>query len=162
MSTVFTEFLRDLAAKKTAEERAGKGTVDDWREALEKLFGKIRSWLAESDPDGIIHIEQRDHDLSEQGLGHYRVPRLDLQIMGKWIGIIPKARKTVATATLSQGSAPERAAGRVDITDETRRYVLLRFPQQGADELWLIDDLGSGPRPLDQKTFEQALMSYLQ
>ena len=58
-------------------------------------------------------------------------------------------------------SAPERAAGRVDITDELRRYVLYRFQEDGSD-VWLIDDLKSGPKPLDQDAFESALMSYLQ
>jgi hypothetical protein len=161
MSTVFTDFLRELAAKKEAEERAGKGMVEEWRTAIEKLFDQIRGWLAESDPDGIIQIEQKEHELIERGLGRYRVPRLDLRILDKWIVIIPKARKTVGSAKPPQRSAPERAAGRVDITDETRRYVLYRFPQDGAEDVWLIDDLGSEPRPLDRQAFEMALLSYI-
>ena len=51
-------------------------------------------------------------------------------------------------------------AGRVDMTDELRRYVLYRFVEEGRD-VWLIDDLESEPRPLDQAAFERALMSYL-
>ena len=58
-------------------------------------------------------------------------------------------------------SAPQRAAGRVDMTDELRRYVFYRFEEDGR-ELWLIDDLESEPKPLDQGAFEKALMSYLQ
>jgi hypothetical protein len=37
--------------------------------------------------------------ISEPGLGRYRVPRLNLRAFGKWIGIIPKARKTVGNVT---------------------------------------------------------------
>jgi hypothetical protein len=66
----------------------------------------------------------------------------------------------VGTAHPAQQSAPQRAAGRVDITDELRRYVLYRFPQDGRD-LWLIDDLESEPKPLNQEALERALMSYL-
>jgi len=99
--------------------------------------------------------------VTEEGLGRYQVPRLDLTVFGKWIGIIPKARKTVGSARPTPRSAPERASGRVDITDEVRRYVLHRFRQDGGD-LWMIDDLRSEPKPFDQQAFEAALKSYLQ
>jgi len=107
------------------------------------------------------------------------VPRLDLHFFGKWIGIIPKARKTVGMAQPPQKSAPERAKGRVDITDELRRYVLYRF-QEGSEDVWMIEGLmpdyeaiektwpgpvqyipRSEPKVLDQEALERALMSYL-
>jgi hypothetical protein len=65
----------------------------------------------------------------------------------------------VGIAHPPQKAAPHRAAGRVDITDELRRYVLYRSQEDGRD-VWVIDDLGSGQKPLDQGTFENALMSY--
>ena len=160
MSATFTEFLREQAAKETAETLKGKAVVDEWRTAVERLFRQMRAWLAESDPDGIIEIQEQDHAVREPGLGPYKVPRLDLRALGKWIGIIPKARKTVATARPPQKAAPQRADGRVDITDELRRYVLYRFRDVDGD-VWLIDDLDSEPRPLDHEVFERALLSYL-
>src|SRR4051812_16533997 len=98
MSTAFTKFLQQQAEKHQAEVKAGKATVEEWRAAVEKLFARIRAWLAESDPDGIIQIKQGKHEVAEAGLGRYEVPRLDLRAFGKWIGIIPKARNTVASA----------------------------------------------------------------
>jgi hypothetical protein len=160
MTTTFRDFLRQQAEKHQAEVRAGKATVDEWRAAIERLFAQLRAWLKESDPEGVIEIEEGQAEITEKGLGHYRVPRLDLRAFGKWVGIIPKARHTVGTATPPQKSAPQRAAGRVDITDELRRYVLYRFQEDGGD-VWLIDDLESGPKPLNQDAFERALMSYL-
>jgi hypothetical protein len=161
MTTAFSEFLRQQAEKHQAEVRAGKATVDEWRIALERLFAQLRAWLKESDPEGIIKIEEGNQDVTEPGLGRYRVPHLILRAFGKWIGIIPKARKTVGTAKPPQKSAPQRAAGRVDITDELRRYVLYRFRDDSGD-VWVIDDLQSEPKPLDKEAFEKALMSYLQ
>lgn len=117
--------------------------------------------MKESDPQAVIEIDEKQQEITEPGLGRYYIPRLNLRAFGKWIAIIPKARNTVGTAKPPQRSAPERAAGRVDITDELRRYVLYRFPEDGHD-LWLIDDLESEPKPLDQEAFENALMSYLQ
>ena len=180
MTTAFREFLHQQAGKHQAEANAGKATVDEWRAAIERLFLQIRAWLKESDPEGLIEIEQSQEEVREPGLGRYRVPRLNLRAFGKWIGIIPKARKTVGTTQPPQKSAPERAAGRVDMTDELRRYVLYRF-QEGGRDVWLIDGLELGghdasdkavpgqvsyiprsePKPLNQEAFEKALMSYL-
>jgi len=161
MTTTLKDFLRQEAEKHQAEVVAGKATVDEWRAAIERLFAQLRAWLKESDPQGVLEIKQELLAVTEQGLGRYSVPRLDIRAFGKWVGIIPKARKTVRTAKPPQKSAPERAAGRVDITDELRRYVLYRFQEDGRD-VWLIDDLQSEPKPLDQEAFERALMSYLQ
>jgi hypothetical protein len=180
MSTAFREFLQQQAKRHQAEVAAGQATVDEWRAAVERLFAQIREWLRASDPEGLIEIKEGQEDVKERGLGPYRVPRLDLRAFGKWIGIIPKARRTVGTATPPQKSAPERAEGRVDMTDELRRYVLYRFRENGRD-VWLIDGLARGgvvpdktwpgdvqyvprsePIPLDQEAFERALMSYLQ
>jgi hypothetical protein len=160
MTTGLRDFLRLQAEKHQAEARAGRATVEEWRAAIDHLFAQIRNWLAESDPEGIIEIKEGKQTLTESGLGRYEVPRLDLRAFEKWIGIIPKARKTVGSATPPQRSAPKRAAGRVDITDELHRYVLYRFQEDGGD-VWLIDDLKSEPKPLDQEEFERALMSYL-
>jgi hypothetical protein len=172
MSTVFKEFLQQQAKKHQAEAPI----IDEWRLAIQRLFIQIRQWLKDSDPDGgLIEVKENQEDVTEPGLGRYRVPRLDIRAFGKWIGIIPKARKTVTTAQPPQKSAPERAEGRVDITDELRRYVLYRFRQDGRD-LWLIDALApekswpgevqfvpkAEPKELNQEAFERALMSYLQ
>jgi len=161
MASTFKEFLRQQAEKHGAEAQARKAVVEEWRSAIERLYAQVRGWLKGSDPGGAIEIEVSEEDVTEPGLGRYRVPRLDLRAFGKWVGLIPKARKTVGTAQPPQKRAPERAAGRVDITDELRRYVLYRFQEDGSD-VWLIDDLKSGPKPLDQDAFESALMSYLQ
>src|SRR5262245_13355923 len=121
MTTQFREFLKEQAEKHQAEVRAGKATVEEWRAAVERLFAQLRAWLQESDPEEILKVEESQWGVTEPGLGHYRVPRLDLSAFGNWIGIIPKARRTVGTAQPPQKSAPERAIGRVDITDELRR-----------------------------------------
>lgn len=163
MSSTFTAFLREQAAKQAEQAASARVVVDDWRAAVERLFARMRQWLAESDPDGIIQIEQKDHEVREAGLGRYRVPRLDLRALDKWIGIIPKARFTIGAAYPPQRAASAEATGRVDITDEVRRFVLYRFSQPGAEDFWLIDDLrpDSEARPFDQPAFEAALASYL-
>jgi hypothetical protein len=129
--------------------RAGKATVEEWGEAVERLFSQIKSWLSESDLDGYIRLEEGKENITEPGLRHSEIPRLDLNAFGKWVGV----------AQPPQRQAPERAEGRVDITDELRCYVLYRF-RNGEQDVWMIDDLHSGAKPLDQESFEKALMSY--
>src|SRR6266508_2674317 len=114
MSTAFREFLQQQAKRYEADVGDGKAMVDEWRTALKGLFDQLREWLKESDPEGRIEIEDSQQDITEPGLGRYRVPRLNLRAFGKWVGIIPKARRTVGTAKPPQKSAPERAEGRVD------------------------------------------------
>jgi hypothetical protein len=174
MSTTFKEFLQEQAKKHQAEAQAGQATVDEWHAAVKRLFSEMRAWLKESDPDGFIEVKEGEQKITEPGLGEYRVPRLDLHAFGKWVGIIPKARGTVSAAHPPQKAAPGRAIGRVDITDELRRYVLYRVQENGR-EAWVIDDLPpekawpgqiqyiprSEPKPLDKDAFEKALMSYL-
>lgn len=156
----FSQFLREQEAKAKEEAQANEAVISEWREAVERLFDQVRGWLNTSDPDGILKIQQKDHEANEPILGRYVVPRLDLRGLGKWIGIIPKARKTVGTVHPTQKSTPERATGRVDITDELHRHILYRLPGDNGGK-WVIDDLQSAPKPLDQDNFEQALMRYL-
>src|SRR5438445_2216746 len=145
MSTTFKEFLQQEAKKHQADAHAGKAMIEEWRASIARLLLQIQEWLKESDPDGLIEVEESHEDVREPSLGRYRVPRLNLRAFGKWIGIIPKARRTVGTANPPQKSAPKRADGRVDITDELRRYVLYRF-REGDQDVWLIDSpvLGYG------------------
>jgi hypothetical protein len=160
MTPDFRDFLRQRAEIERAEAASCNSIVEEWRAAIERLFAQMRGWLKDSDPEGFIEIKESLHEVEEPGLGRYQVPRLDLRAFRKWIGLIPKARRTVGTAKPPQKAAPQRAAGRVDMTDELRRYILYRFPEDGRD-VWLIDDLESEPKPLDRAAFERALMSYL-
>src|SRR6266404_6173797 len=136
MNATLKQFLHEQVAK----NQIGKAEIDEWRSAVERLFIQIRGWLKEADPEGVIEIDQTDEFVNEPGLGRYRVARLNLRVLGKWIGIIPKARRTIGTAKPPEKSAPARADGRVDITDEVRRYVLYRI-RQGEKDVWMIDNL---------------------
>jgi hypothetical protein len=162
MTKTFTDFLRERATEHQEAAQSGKAVVEEWRQAIEKLFERFKAWLADSDPEHFIRIETVEHQMSEKGLGRYQVPALHLSFFGKNIFIIPKARNTVGSAHPPQSKAPQRASGRVDITDEVRRHVLYRFRQENGEDLWLIEDpAGETPQPLDQQLFEKVLMSYL-
>lgn len=161
MSSTFTEFLRNQAEQRKVEAAERKAVIEDWNKSLKELYSKIREWLRSSDPDGILTITDEVCELNEERLGKYVVPCLEIRGLGRWIGLIPKARYNVATARPPQKGVTERAIGRVDITNEVRRFTLYRFLGEGGD-VWLMDDQKNPQRVLDQQSFEAALKSYLQ
>lgn len=160
MSATLTEFLREQAEKRKGKMAERQGVLDEWVEALNRLYDTVREWLREADPDGVLAVKTAEWKVTEEELGTYAAPRIDIHGLGRWVGFVPKARHTVGTATPPQASAPVRATGRVDITNELRRYILYRVPTDAGDE-WVIDDLRSPARPFDRAAFEAALMSYL-
>jgi hypothetical protein len=156
------ELLQKKAETYEAETKRNKEMIDEWVASVRRLFEQLRCWLAESDPSRILQVEDGETDISEPNVGRYRAPRLEIRAFGKWVGVIPKARKTIKTARPPQQAAPERATGRVDITDELRRYVLYRFGTEGA-ESWCIEGPSSGTcQPLTRERFEEAMMSYFE
>src|SRR5947209_7698175 len=96
MSTTFREFLQEQAKKRQTANDAK--IIDEWRKAVAALIAQVRQWLKESDPDGIIEVEEGETSVTEPGLGRYRVPYLNLRAFGTWIGVVPKARRTVGAA----------------------------------------------------------------
>src|SRR5579864_2497340 len=157
--TTLTEFLREKAAKHAAESVKNEGIIKEWDDALRRLYAQVRDWLVASDPDRVLSVDESSTDIHEEALGRYKVPRLNIKALGQWVSLIPKARFTVGTAYPPQKTTPERAAGRVDITNEARRHVLYRFHGPNGD-VWLIDDLKSSPVELNRENFEAVLMSY--
>ena len=160
MTMTLKEVLRTKVQAFEAETERNKGVISDWQAAVAKLFEQLRQWIASSDPDKILEVQERKKEVSEPGLGQYTVNQLDIRGLGKWIGILPKARRTIRTAAPPQSGAPERATGRVDITDEVTRYILYRFSKDGVDDWRIEGPNGSELRPLSQQTFESALLSY--
>ena len=160
MSATFTEFLREQAEKRKIEVEGRKSIVIEWTDSLKRLYSMMQDWIRSSDPDGILKFEEDEWEIEEEGLGKYKVPRLDIRGLGRWVGVVPKSRYTIASAYPPQKSSPERASGRVDITNEVRRFILYRFRVEDGD-LWMMDDQKNPLCVLDQATFETALMSYL-
>jgi len=160
MATTLKDFLEERAAQEAAEREAHQAEIAEWRDSVSRLLAQIKDWLRDADPRGILKLKEFEWEVNEEGLGHYTVPRLDITGLGSRMWVIPKARFTVATAHPPRKTAPERAIGRVDLTDEVRRKTLYRF-HGDPDDIWMIDDLKGSPRVFVRSEFEAALMSFL-
>jgi hypothetical protein len=163
MSTPLKDFLKQKASLYAAESEKNRQIVEEWQSAVDRLFTQLEGWLDAADPEGIIRRERSQIEVTEPGLGRYPISRLNLRAFGEWVGLIPKARKTVKRAAPQQKGAPEQATGRVDVTDEIRRYVLYRFGL-GTEERWFIDDTATNTelQPLTAERLESALLGYFQ
>ena len=158
----FSELLLEKQKSYEEEAKNNKEIIDEWVQAIGRLFEQLRDWLALSDPTHILQVEERKAEVNEPNLGRYQAPRLDIRAFGTWVGIIPKARKTVGSARPPRLGAPIHATGRVDITDEIRRYVLYRFEGDNEDAWFIEGPSADAPEQLTQERFEEALMSYFQ
>lgn len=163
MPTALTDFLKEKAIEIKDSQKEKHGIIVEWKEAVQQLLDEIRVWLRDADPDGLLSIEQDEWEVTEEKLGRYSVPRLDIKGLGRSLAVIPKSRYVVATSLPNGTGKSVRGTGRVDLTwvdSEAKRYHLYRFPGDGSD-IWMIDDRKSIPSPLNRERFEAALMSLL-
>jgi len=162
MSQSLKEVLKRKHDEFAEQDEKNKDIIGEWLIAVAALFDQLEAWLKVADPEGIIKADRGTREVNEPGLGRYKVADLSLRAFGSWVGVIPKARLTVKTAKPKQSAAPERATGRVDITDEIRRYVLYRFTDENGDDAWFMDDVASNDdlKPLTAERFESVLLSY--
>ena len=162
-STSLGAFLRQRAAIYEAEARKDGTIIPELLGAIANLFGQIREWLDASDPDGMLRLKEGKIELSERGLGRYRVPRLDILAFGERIGIVPEVRLVAGMGSPPPSIATERPAGLVGIADGVRRYWLYRFRGATGDR-WFVEssELAGNARLLTRSLFEEILLSYLQ
>jgi hypothetical protein len=159
MTTSLSDFLEERAAQEAAERETRQANVTEWRTAVARLLRQIEDWVRAADTRGILEVEYTQTVLSEAGLGRYSVSQLEISGFGNSMSVVPRARYTVVTGQPPNKESFERAAGRVDLTDGTRRVTLLRF-RADSDDIWMIDEVPS--RRFDREAFEAILMSFLQ
>ncbi len=122
-----TEFLRKQKAADNPERRIQRQKA--WLVALDKLFQKIRSWLAEAEREKLIKVRIEKVSHTEESLGTFEVPRLILTVDHKTIILKPIGATIIG------------ADGRVDMVSTKGAYLFLYFADQNK---WVH---GAGTRP---------------
>ncbi len=161
MAKTLSDFIRERADEYTAEAAKNEKLISEWQSAVTHLIAKLQAWLDESDPARVIRTNQGLVTIHEPGLGRYEAARLDIQAFGTWIGVLPVARLTGRAIQCAGSDQPTRAAGRVDMTDNSRRYYLYRTLGARGDEWFIEGPPDDEPRPLTREAFETAVLSYL-
>lgn len=165
MPTTFQEFLRQKAEGTSSRDRIRHR--DEWLGALNRLFDLIRNFLRQADPDDLLEIVPYEVQRVENRLGVYDAPAMKIRLGTDAVDLLPVGRFSIGHlsvhslgASLGEIGEGDTLAGRVDITNGERKYLLLRS-MEGDQERWFAVDAYSGATLLDRERLEEILRDLL-
>jgi hypothetical protein len=161
MSTGFQDFLRQRAGESGARER--NRNRGEWLRAINGLLDQIRDWLRAADPENLLETVTYEVQRAEGPLGIYDAPAIKIRLGTDEVDIVPVGRyaigplpaRTMKTLLGIEGTDGP-PAGRVDITNGERKYILLRDVSTDHDR-WYAVDAQSKATLLDQTHLESIL-----
>jgi hypothetical protein len=152
----FKEWLREKTEEAQHSERAQE--LREWHDAYQRLTDQIVAWLREDGAE-YVTITPRPIERSERGLGTYELTGLQIRVGDAAVEVVPLGRNVVGH--VSPGGGPGlRAAGRVDITDGTRKFPLYRTVQDGQDHWYVVDERLS-VTPLTRDRLQEIIMDLM-
>jgi hypothetical protein len=156
------EFLTERAEIERSRADEKKATQQEWIWAVRQLIQQMQEWLTDSDPEHLLEIDERYHELREVNVGVYTAPGLVVRHETREVRIVPIARMVVGPL-LSDGEVRmKRAFGRVDMTDGGEKFMLFRSQRDPSDEWMIVEDRGYVVRKFDRQAFEEAMQSLLE
>jgi hypothetical protein len=135
------EFLRDQKRKLTRVQEERAKTVKEWLSHLERLFTDIEAWLEPAKKEG-LEIERGKVEISEEYLGTYVAPVLEIAFAGTRVRLEPVGRHVIG------------ALGRVDVFSPLGVHKLVLL----TDGWYLVIGKPEQRLPLTQDTFEDFLI----
>jgi hypothetical protein len=140
MPTEFQEFLRQKSEGTDIRER--NRNRGEWLKAVQGLLSKIEDWLRAADTENLLEIMRYEVERVEDRLGVYDAPALKIRFGTDLVDVLPVGRYAIgpfsarAIKSLSGVEGTDGpAAGRVDITNGERKYLLIRDISSG-EERW--------------------------
>lgn len=103
-----------------------------WREDVKSLMQTLLSWLSEGAQQGLIKVEQRIVEVTEEDLGAYTIEGLKIQLQTahpRIVQVEPRAMRIAGVVVASQRITG--ASGRVDLICGGARVMLLRMEGKG-------------------------------
>jgi hypothetical protein len=136
--------------KTVAEYRAEQR--DEWKRAVESLFLEIERWLAPAVNDRVLVITRSEVTISEQDLGEYQAPVLEISDGQLTVRLEPVGTRVVGVVS-SGGARHIGLRGRIDLTCGPIRIPIVR---NTAGE-WKSLPLRGEPRELTEESFAEIL-----
>jgi hypothetical protein len=153
----FKEWLEKRAQEVNQPERLRHRS--EWIAALDQFYEQILSWIRESDPKGLLIIERMQIARSEPRLGTYVAPALKISLGDAAVRMVPMGRD-VRGSYRNEAGTECRYEGRVDITDDLRKYVLYRIADEGS-QAWIVIGNSGPPKRFDRAELEKILWDLL-
>jgi hypothetical protein len=145
MPIQFQDFLRKRAEESGVRER--NRNRGEWLLAIRRLLEQIQDWLRAADPESLLEIVPYDVERVEGPLGIYDAPALKIRLGTDEVDIVPVGRYAIGPfavqtmrSLLGSEGTDGPAAGRVDITNGERKYVLIRDVSTGQDRWYALDE----------------------
>jgi hypothetical protein len=114
----FQDVLEKIGNKQETKQRRSRR--EEWLQALRDLIGRLRHWLDESDPNGVLAVVEEEMETNEPDLGPCTAPSLRIGVDNDVVKVLPIARG--ALGFLGElGRVGTRAEGRVDITNGLKK-----------------------------------------
>jgi hypothetical protein len=136
--TSFKEWVKQKTDDAASIERSKR--VTDWVHACLHLRTQVEAWLTE-EGEGRIKFDLVVVDRTEHGLGSYSLHKLRINIGEDSVELIPLGRNVIGSYGL-RGEPEHRGAGRVDLTNGIRKYMLYRTIQSDKDVWYVVDERG--------------------
>jgi hypothetical protein len=145
MPTNFQDFLKQKAEGTGIRER--NRNRGEWLKALQGLLTQIEDWLHDADAENLLETMRYDVERVEDRLGIYDAPALKIRLGADEVDVVPVGRYAIgplpaqAIKSLPGVEATDgAAAGRVDITNGERKYLLLRDISSGEDRWHAVNE----------------------
>jgi hypothetical protein len=154
--TSFKEWVKQKTDESSSSERTQ--LVNDWVHACLRLREQVKGWLNE-EGEGRIVFREVVIERSERRLGTYSTWKLVIGVGDETVELVPLGRNVFGSFGLP-GETEHRGAGRVDLTNGTRKYMLYRTIQAGED-VWYIIDEQSRTSLLTKERFLEIVMDLM-
>ncbi len=152
----FQEFLRERAAQLLGEKAAMEEKKGRWISSIDTLISQMTSWLKESDPEGILKLQTRLLERTEESIGTYSINALLIWMGSRMVTVEPLACDIMGPVKKNREGS---WGGRVDLVGKPYTCKVYRFLGiNGAEEWHILDEKTYGLLPLTRETFDAALL----
>ncbi len=132
------EFFRKKKESVVQLESDKERLLNEWREALAKLYDQLEQWLKPAQAEG-LQIKSYEKEISEYELGTYHAPAREISFGLRTVRLEPVARFIVG------------GAGRVDIYSPRGIFKLIRDPDTRG--WFLVRKTLADAEPLNENSF---------
>ena len=141
------EFLRSKRGQSESPATNWQAKKEAWIQSIGSLYKQVEDMLKDSIASGDVTLRTEDMEITEDFVGTYSIPRLELTVSGERVEFRPMGATVIG------------ATGRVNIRGERDVVTLLR-DDEGAESKWImiiqrVPNLSKAS--LDKKTLKYAL-----
>ena len=154
------ELLKSQEARLKAEAKARDLLERLWETAVNELMETIKTWIAESDPEGLLKLHEGISTLHNHEIDQKPLPDLDIFMGKNHVSIRPIAQNVLGPRL--KPTAEGEWSGRVDMIGHPYSFQLWLLITKTGEHSWYIrNDRDYSMRPLTKESFEKAMVELL-